>query len=132
MILYLSGAGRIALSLLMAGAWMVQQRTGRADWIAQHFFTRGVMASHHLIPQYADLFQGEKEWRLERGALPAHRARLTQEFRCAPHRDRTRSAPRPWRGYRICGCGAGAGSSSPPRGYSVTPTAANGASATTG
>jgi len=33
------------------------------DWIAQHFFTGGVMPSHHLIRQYADLFEVEKEWR---------------------------------------------------------------------
>ena len=34
----------------------------REDWIAQHFFTGGVMPSHHLIRQYADLFAVEKEW----------------------------------------------------------------------
>ena len=33
------------------------------DWIAQHFFTGGVMPSHHLIRQYGDLFEVEKEWR---------------------------------------------------------------------
>jgi cyclopropane-fatty-acyl-phospholipid synthase len=33
------------------------------DWIAQHFFTGGVMPSHHLIRQYADMFEIEKEWR---------------------------------------------------------------------
>jgi cyclopropane-fatty-acyl-phospholipid synthase len=33
------------------------------DWIAQHFFTGGVMPSHYLIRQYADLFAIEKEWR---------------------------------------------------------------------
>jgi cyclopropane-fatty-acyl-phospholipid synthase len=38
-------------------------RTDREDWIAQHFFTGGVMPSHHLIRQYADLFEVEKEWR---------------------------------------------------------------------
>jgi cyclopropane-fatty-acyl-phospholipid synthase len=35
----------------------------REDWIAQHFFTGGVMPSHYLIRQYADLFEIEKEWR---------------------------------------------------------------------
>ncbi|MFO1111202.1 MAG: cyclopropane-fatty-acyl-phospholipid synthase family protein [Bradyrhizobium sp.] len=34
----------------------------RADWIAQHFFTGGVMPSHHLIRQYAGIFEVEKEW----------------------------------------------------------------------
>jgi cyclopropane-fatty-acyl-phospholipid synthase len=38
-------------------------RNDREDWIAQHFFTGGVMPSHHLIRQYADLFTVEKEWR---------------------------------------------------------------------
>jgi cyclopropane-fatty-acyl-phospholipid synthase len=35
----------------------------REDWIAQHFFTGGMMPSHHLIRQYVDLFDVEKEWR---------------------------------------------------------------------
>jgi cyclopropane-fatty-acyl-phospholipid synthase len=35
----------------------------RDDWIAPHFFTGGVMPSHHLIRQYDDLFAIEKEWR---------------------------------------------------------------------
>jgi cyclopropane-fatty-acyl-phospholipid synthase len=38
-------------------------RADRDDWIAQHFFTGGLMPSHHLIRQYADLFEVEKEWR---------------------------------------------------------------------
>jgi cyclopropane-fatty-acyl-phospholipid synthase len=38
-------------------------RSDPDDWIAQHFFTGGVMPSHHLIRQYADLFEVEKEWR---------------------------------------------------------------------
>jgi len=35
----------------------------RNDWIAQHFFTGGIMPSHGLIRQYADLFEVEQEWR---------------------------------------------------------------------
>jgi cyclopropane-fatty-acyl-phospholipid synthase len=38
-------------------------RADTEDWIAQHFFTGGVMPSHHLIRQYADLFAVDKEWR---------------------------------------------------------------------
>jgi len=38
-------------------------RSDAEDWIAQHFFTGGVMPSHHLIRQYSDLFEIEKEWR---------------------------------------------------------------------
>jgi cyclopropane-fatty-acyl-phospholipid synthase len=38
-------------------------RSDKEDWIAQHFFTGGVMPSHHLIRQYADLLEVEREWR---------------------------------------------------------------------
>ncbi|MGZ5871489.1 MAG: SAM-dependent methyltransferase [Bradyrhizobium sp.] len=38
-------------------------RADEEDWIAQHFFTGGVMPSHDLIRQYSDLFEVEKEWR---------------------------------------------------------------------
>jgi cyclopropane-fatty-acyl-phospholipid synthase len=38
-------------------------RTDRENWIAQHFFTGGIMPSHRLIQQYADLFEVEREWR---------------------------------------------------------------------
>ena len=45
-----------------SGAYLFD-RADSEDWIAQHFFTGGVMPSHHLIRQYADLFEVEKEWR---------------------------------------------------------------------
>jgi cyclopropane-fatty-acyl-phospholipid synthase len=45
-----------------AGCYLFD-RNDREDWIAQHFFTGGVMPSHYLIRQYADLFEVEKEWR---------------------------------------------------------------------
>jgi len=35
----------------------------RSDFIAQHFFTGGVMPSHGLIRQFPDLFEVEAEWR---------------------------------------------------------------------
>ena len=35
----------------------------KADWIAQHFFTGGVMPSHGLLRQFADSFVIEKDWR---------------------------------------------------------------------
>ncbi|MDH7795368.1 MULTISPECIES: cyclopropane-fatty-acyl-phospholipid synthase family protein [unclassified Beijerinckia] len=35
----------------------------RGDWIAQHFFTGGIMPSHTLIRQFDDLFQVETEQR---------------------------------------------------------------------
>ena len=34
-----------------------------ADWIAQHFFTGGIMPSHGLIRQFPELFTLEEEWR---------------------------------------------------------------------
>ena len=45
-----------------AGTYLFDRADGE-DWIAQHFFAGGVMPSHHLIRQYADLFSIEKEWR---------------------------------------------------------------------
>ena len=38
-------------------------RHDKADWIAQHFFTGGVMPSHHLIRQFGGLFEVEQDWR---------------------------------------------------------------------
>jgi cyclopropane-fatty-acyl-phospholipid synthase len=34
----------------------------QTDWIAQHFFTGGIMPSHNLIRQFADLVTVEREW----------------------------------------------------------------------
>ena len=34
----------------------------RADWIAQYFFTGGIMPSHSLPRQFADLFAVEQDW----------------------------------------------------------------------
>lgn len=35
----------------------------RSDFIAQHFFTGGLMPSHDLMRQYDDLFEIEQDWR---------------------------------------------------------------------
>ncbi len=35
----------------------------RADWIARHFFTGGIMPSHELVQHFPDLFTVEAEWR---------------------------------------------------------------------
>jgi cyclopropane-fatty-acyl-phospholipid synthase len=35
----------------------------RGDFIAQHFFTGGIMPSHGLIRQFSDLFEVERDWR---------------------------------------------------------------------
>jgi len=34
----------------------------KSDWIAQHFFTGGIMPSHNLIQQFPDLFEIEQDW----------------------------------------------------------------------
>jgi cyclopropane-fatty-acyl-phospholipid synthase len=47
------------------GAYLFDRADGE-DWIARHFVTGGVMPSHHLIRQYADLFEVD--------TLPAHGA----------------------------------------------------------
>lgn len=56
--------GRLFLHVFAhrSGAYLFD-RNNREDWIARHFFTGGVMPSHHLIRQYADLFEIEKDWR---------------------------------------------------------------------
>src|ERR1700752_2530293 len=73
-------------------------RTDREDWIGQHFFTGGVMPSHHLVRQYGEIFEVEKEWRwsgthYQRTALDwlanfdANPSAIGAIFRegCAPH-----------------------------------------------
>ena len=37
-------------------------RANREDWIAQHVFTGRLMPSHHLVRQFGDIFEIEKEW----------------------------------------------------------------------
>ncbi|MGR6429455.1 SAM-dependent methyltransferase [Rhizobium sp. PAMB 3174] len=37
--------------------------TDKADWIAQYFFTGGIMPAHDLIKRFPDLYSVEKEWR---------------------------------------------------------------------
>jgi cyclopropane-fatty-acyl-phospholipid synthase len=61
---WLTPDGRLFMHVFAhrSGAYLFD-RADREDWIAQHFFTGGVMPSHHLIRQYADLFEVEKEWR---------------------------------------------------------------------
>jgi cyclopropane-fatty-acyl-phospholipid synthase len=62
--LWLKPDGRFFMHIFThrAGSYLFD-RTNPEDWIAQHFFAGGVMPSHHLIRQYADLFEVEKEWR---------------------------------------------------------------------
>jgi cyclopropane-fatty-acyl-phospholipid synthase len=61
---WLAADGRFFLHIYShrSGAYRFDRADGE-DWIAQHFFSGGVMPSHHLIRQYSDLFEVEKEWR---------------------------------------------------------------------
>lgn len=61
---WLEPGGRFFLHIFThrSGAYLFDSANGE-DWIARHFFSGGVMPSHHLIRQYADLFEVEKEWR---------------------------------------------------------------------
>jgi len=47
-----------------------------ADWIAQHFFTGGLMPSHALIREFSDLFVLEADWRWS----GAHYARTAEAW----------------------------------------------------
>jgi cyclopropane-fatty-acyl-phospholipid synthase len=61
---WLAADGRFFMHIFThrSGAYLFDRADGE-DWIAQHFFSGGVMPSHHLIRQYSDLFEVEKEWR---------------------------------------------------------------------
>jgi cyclopropane-fatty-acyl-phospholipid synthase len=39
------------------------EHTDKADWIAQHFFTGGIMPSHDLMHHFPESFAVEREWR---------------------------------------------------------------------
>jgi cyclopropane-fatty-acyl-phospholipid synthase len=75
-----------------AGAYLFDRADGE-DWIAQHFFTGGVMPSHHLIRQYADLFAVEKEWRWSGSHY--QRTALDWLYNFDTHRDEIESILRP-------------------------------------
>ncbi|WP_295848654.1 cyclopropane-fatty-acyl-phospholipid synthase family protein [Tardiphaga sp.] len=68
-------------------------RADDEDWIARHFFTGGVMPSHQLIRQYADLFEVEKEWRWS--GLHYHRTALDWLENFDRHRDAIERVLRP-------------------------------------
>jgi cyclopropane-fatty-acyl-phospholipid synthase len=46
------------------------------DWIAQHFFTGGIMPSHSLIRQFGEVFELEADWRWS----GAHYARTAEDW----------------------------------------------------
>ena len=62
----------------------------KADWIAQHFFTGGIMPSHDLIRQFPDLFTVEDDWRWNGAHYERTAHRLARQFRS---QSATRSTP---------------------------------------
>ncbi|HHZ07787.1 MAG TPA: class I SAM-dependent methyltransferase [Rhizobiales bacterium] len=61
---WLAPEGRLFLHVFSHRAHSYRFDHGdRADWIAQHFFTGGIMPSHQLVRQFPDLFEAAAEWR---------------------------------------------------------------------
>jgi cyclopropane-fatty-acyl-phospholipid synthase len=90
-------------------------RADKQDWIAQHFFTGGLMPSHRLVRQYADVFEVEQEWRwsgehYQRTALDwlgnfdAHRDEIEAIFRDV-YGDDTELWMRRWRWFFLATAG---------------------------
>jgi cyclopropane-fatty-acyl-phospholipid synthase len=113
---WLTPEGRFFMHIFThrAGAYIFN-RADREDWIAQHFFTGGVMPSHHLVRQYADIFAVEKEWRwsgthYQRTALDwlgnfdAHRDEIEATFRTVYGND-TALWMRRWRWFFLATVG---------------------------
>jgi cyclopropane-fatty-acyl-phospholipid synthase len=113
---WLTPEGRFLMHIFThrAGAYLFD-RADREDWIAQHFFTGGVMPSHHLVRQYADIFVVEKEWRwsgahYQRTALDwlsnfdAHRDEIEATFRTVYGND-TALWMRRWRWFFLATAG---------------------------
>ena len=63
----------------------------KEDWIAQHYFTGGIMPSRNLIRQFPDCFAVDARMVVERPPLSAHGATLAGEFR--PQRRRGARSP---------------------------------------
>ena len=106
-----------------SGAYLFDRADGE-DWIARHFVTGGVMPSHHLIRQYADLFEVDN--------ITSARRMIGWTISTRTGRRSSPCSARSMAAIPFCGCGAGAGSFSRPRACSATPGAASGASAITG
>jgi cyclopropane-fatty-acyl-phospholipid synthase len=61
---WLRPEGRLFLHVFSHAVTPYRFDTGdKADWIAQHFFTGGIMPSHGLVRNFPHLFSVEEEWR---------------------------------------------------------------------
>ncbi len=63
------------------------ETSDKSDWIAQYFFTGGIMPSHGLIRHFGDLFEVEQDWRWSGRALSPHGHALARKLRCERWRD---------------------------------------------
>jgi len=113
---WLKPEGRFFLHIFThrSGAYLFDRADGE-DWMAQPFLTGGVMPSHHLIRQYADLFEVEKEWRwsgvhYQRTAqdwldnFDSHRHEIERVLRKV-HGDESALWMRRWRGFLLATAG---------------------------
>ena len=113
---WLKPDGRFFLHIFThrSGAYLFDRADGE-DSIAQRFFTGGVMPSHHLIRQYADLFEVEKEWRWSGvhyqrtaqdwlGNFDSHRDDIERVLR-EVHGDETALWMRRWRWFLLATAG---------------------------
>ena len=101
----------------------------KADWIAQHFFSGGIMPSHDLMRVCTNDFRVERDWRWSGHPLRAHGARLACTLRQQSRRDRCRPARDVWGRCDMFGAkGGGCSSSRRPASSGIT-VAPNGASA---
>lgn len=61
---WLESEGRLFIHIFThAHASYRFDHANKADWIAQHFFTGGIMPGHSLIRHFPHLFEVEEEWR---------------------------------------------------------------------
>lgn len=65
---WLAPGGRLFLHVFSHRARPYRfDHANKEDWIAQHFFTGGIMPSHGLIRHFGDLFVPEGEWKWHGG-----------------------------------------------------------------
>ena len=60
---WLKPEGRLFVHIFTHPNRPVRYEQGDGNWMAQHFFTGGIMPTPGLIGQFADLFRIEQEWR---------------------------------------------------------------------
>ena len=60
---WLKPQGRLFLHIFTHPSRPVRYEHGDGNWMAQHFFTGGIMPTPGLIAQFPDLFTVEEEWR---------------------------------------------------------------------